>query len=414
MPTGNPWYTNIGESLGKFAQSDAFPVYAGGLAQAMMAPYPNDPKAQIIGGAGGLGAVMGQSNIAAKAAKRQADERAMMNKLLVNLLAGKGLTEAGVPGPTSANITTNPDGTQKVTVTGDGLFGGWEDASRGGMKAPVAPAPPPSAAMTRGSGFLPFYLGLSGSSSGGAGQNLFGLTPEQIASVTTQDIQGGQLGNIRAATLFDNLQRQAMADYYNRQPNVLKAGEMQVNDKTGNWSYYDLDTRRMIDTGIKASARPISEPNLKPTVQVEDFVDPRTGKRLRRQIITRPDGSISYGDWGLSPEASPETGRQWEVTKDLSEIEARIRSGKDVVRSDVDTFNKTSESDYVYIPSKEKTWYGGTKEGFTAKSIPQIPGRPKIRAKDVYDMAKVRSVDIDDILYTLELEAAKGREGLSF
>ena len=57
--------------LSDFINSDAAPVVLGGGAQAVMAKDPTSWQYQL----GGLGAQLGQSNIAAKAAERQATER---------------------------------------------------------------------------------------------------------------------------------------------------------------------------------------------------------------------------------------------------------------------------------------------------------------------------------------------------
>ena len=86
--TGTPTW---GSRIGKFLSNDALPVALGMGAQAAMEEHQTSWPAI----AGRSIVDLGRSNIAAKAAMRQAEERGQLKKMLASVLSGKGSTEAG-------------------------------------------------------------------------------------------------------------------------------------------------------------------------------------------------------------------------------------------------------------------------------------------------------------------------------
>ena len=136
-------FENFTTRVGDFLNSDMLPVALGMGAQGFMAGHPNTWQA----GLGRAGVALGQSNIAAKAARRQAEERRSVNQLIADLLAGKGLTAPGYDGPSSINTKTTPED-QTITVKGNnilpkgergfeaaqGRFGGQQNMEKGGLR----------------------------------------------------------------------------------------------------------------------------------------------------------------------------------------------------------------------------------------------------------------------------------------
>jgi hypothetical protein len=438
MPDGTGF--SLGDSLrgaGKktldFFNSDAFPVMAGMGAQAAMAGHPNTWQSQL----GVVGQQMGQSNIAAKAATRQAEERAAMNRMLTKLLGGQGLTEAGANGPTDIKTSVDPTGTQKITVTGNNIMPNGltqnQNASltpQGASGTPPQTSPPPAQVGTQrpvqpmqpgtGSRMLPFSLAQFGGSSGGTGQSLYGLTPEQISAIGKTDIAGGALGNQSIRGIFNNMQTQAYNDYLDRQQPKKTAAPtsftgMKINDETGTWSYYDRLKGEMVDTKIKATdkERLAGAPNI-PFVEHE-YVD-KNGVR-RRGLF---QGDRPAMDLGVVPEASPEALGAWKMSKELADTAMRLEgemrdtNGNVIKGNDADlyNFNSVAQTPFVYVKKMKSHLWGDDTPSYEKEIIPQIPGTRFQTAKDVQAMADARHASVEDVIYTMRVKAQRARQSL--
>lgn len=148
MPTGQPfdlgaWLGGVGDKALQFAQSPQMPVLAGQLGAAAMGPNQNSWQAQV----GKVGAGFGQSMIAADAAKKQAEERAQLVKILTGLLSGQTLTPDGQPGPSNATLKFGNDG--GYTITQKGEYGSQAGAANPGQMDPKqsGPAQAPQSGM---------------------------------------------------------------------------------------------------------------------------------------------------------------------------------------------------------------------------------------------------------------------------
>jgi hypothetical protein len=406
-----------------FGRSDFLPVALGMGAQAAMGPHQNEWQALL-----GRGVMdLQRSNIAAKAAQRQAVERNTLNSYISKLLSGQGLTPQGTQGPTAFNLKTSPEGEQTITVKGDqlmpggpggnvdprsglggatrpsgggidprGIVGGQGRGTAQGISPPFAPGADPRA--------LPFILAQGVRSSAGATGGsanfpaLAGLTPEQIASVTRQDIAGGALTQKSVSDIFTNMQRQALSDYYGRLPQTagtktpMSFTGMQINNKTGNWAYFDRVQNKRVDTGIKATEEELGA--LKGDGPKEFAPNWREAEYIKNK--TRRRGLFKNGrlvtDLGEIAESTVESGRAFGIDKDLAEIEARIESD-DYVQSDLDNFNKKSEGSYFYKAGK------GFLGGKEAEKVPLPPG---VTAADMYETLRVNpTLKVEDVIRIL-------------
>ena len=89
-----------------FINNDAFPVVMGQAAKAFTAEEPLSWQHQL----GNVGDTLGKSNIAAKAANRQATKQEQLSKMLSDILGGNvPYTDATKDGLTTANIKVNSD-----------------------------------------------------------------------------------------------------------------------------------------------------------------------------------------------------------------------------------------------------------------------------------------------------------------
>jgi len=221
QPSKSPsGFQNFISGLGNFFTSDMAPVALGMGAQAAMGKHQNTWQA----GLGRAAVELQRSKIAAKAATRQAEER----RALIRLLSGQGVTPVDKAGPSKVGLTINPDKTQTIKIDGnkmvDGIFGGKqidevqnidEVGSKGVPRPVTAPAATTQTRAPSGPGTntLPFYLAQAVGSSGGTGESLAGLTPEQIGGIARRDMLGGELGNRSVSDIFTNMQKQAYSDY---------------------------------------------------------------------------------------------------------------------------------------------------------------------------------------------------------
>jgi hypothetical protein len=390
-----PSWEGIKTNVGNFLSSDVAPIWLGGGAQAVMAEHPESWQYQL----GGLAGRMAQSKIAAKAATRQATQRDAYNQMLADLLSGKSLTEAGTPGPTSANLAVNPDGTQKISVTGDKIVSpsdvgkaGQEGGQRTSRLATPTRAPAP--AISRRA--LPFYLAASTGSSGGGGGSLYGLSPEQITNISRTDIMGGELSQRGVGEIYSNLQKQAYADYLGRLPAgttpkpQLSFTDMKIDDKTKTWQFYDRVKGERVDTEIEATEDELSG-SAAPNWSQQEYV---TKDGVRRSGIFK-DGKLAT-DLGVVPETTLETDRFRRGQRDLGEVETLIDdAGDDAVASDIDYFNQFSNGQYVYV-----VW-GTNREVKRVK----IPGGYK--ASDVYATAQKYGLSVADVIASLEANKPK-------
>ena len=252
----------FGQRLGNFVNADAFPVALGMGAQAAMGPDQSSWQAMV----GKAAADFQRSKIAAGAAEEQTRKQDQLRNMIGQLLAGKGLTEAGVPGPTSFATTTNPDGTQKFTLTGDKLMDTVGNSALSGATRSQTPSSPPPVAGVGPSQVgapapiaqsanpwarsLPFFLAQAGKSSG-PGQNLTGLSPEQISNVSRTGLLGEQVTNESIGNIFSNLQKQGYTEYLDRLPQKAKGGLPSAQYKmgaNGNWWSFN-NAGQFVDTG---------------------------------------------------------------------------------------------------------------------------------------------------------------------
>jgi hypothetical protein len=386
-------------NIGTFLGSDAAPVVLGGAAEAVMAGHPDTWQAQL----GRLGAGLGQSKIAAKAATRQAEERNSYNKLLAGLLSGTNLTPAGTPGPTSAKMTVDEKG-QKVEVTGDNIV---DPSAVGTTSAPVtAPATAPTARQRAMANprLLPFYLAASTGSSGGGGGNLFGLSPEQISEISKTDIAGGELSQRGVGEVFGNMKKMALSDYYDRlgypTPTATKPAfsPQKINAETKTWFTFDQNMQKSVDTGIKATKAELAANG--PTVNwvTEEYVT-KEGVRKKGRFA---NGTL-ITDLGVVPEATKETERFRKGQRDIGEVQQLIADAGDNANSaDIDYFNQFSNGQYVYIEVEEPGALFGTNKKVKRVKIPK--GK---RAGDVFATARKYGISVADVIESLQSGISK-------
>lgn len=378
-------------TIGDYLSSDRAPVQLGQLASAVMGPYQNEWQSQL----GNAAATIGQSNIAAKAAGAQAEERASLMRALSKFLSGEGLTPAGSPGPTSATLTAKGDGTSEFKMAGDGSMISPESSPvPGGSTVPKVTSTSPATSV-QSDRMLPFFLALlSGSGSAGGGTDLRGLSPEQIASITQQDISGGALANQSVGNIFENLQRMALADYYDRLPQEQKFKpeypnyiNPKIDNNTKTWWFTDSKSGKNIDSGIAATAKEMSGEK-KPAFTVTERVRP---DGIRERLVLK-DGE-PFTSLGPYPETSEEESRFRSQVKDVADIEDRILSDKGNP-TDIDNFNRYSDSNYIYIPKKE---------GFLGfgKSYEKIDLPPGTKASDVYYTARKYGVSMQAVINSI-------------
>lgn len=367
--------------VGDFFGSDMLPVALGMGAQAVMEEHQNSWPALLGKSAVGLQ----QSKIAADAARRQGNERDSINRLIANLLAGKGLTEQGYPGVTSINLKTAPNKEQTITVKGDeiapafgqsalaaakGNKGQAPSAGPGGGVDPRAGSPAPTTAPnTIGAidpRLLPLILAQGVRSSAGAAGGpqakstvapLSGLTPEQITQITRSGILGAESQQRGINDIFTNMQRQAYSGYLSdrgRAAPIAAAAELAKQNRlsqepfsvqrgaNGNLMIVGKD-RTVTDTGV-----PFQD-----DVQVID-----QGSYL---TLRYPDGRTQT----LSKQMTPQ--QQTEFDRKLTDTAARIdqtitgyidRNGNripatDPVQADVDFYHQNSRSPHVYLKTAD-------------------------------------------------------------
>jgi hypothetical protein len=403
-----PSWEQVKTGVGDFLSSDVAPVALGGAAQAVMADYPTSWQYQL----GGLAGKLGQSNIAAKAAQRQAAQRDAYNRMLADLLSGRSLTEAGMPGPTSANLSVSPGGEQKVSVTGDKIVSPesvGKAGQEGGQRIAPAPAVPArplvtSTAPLSRNRMLPFLLAASAGSSGGGGGNLYGLSPEQITNISRTDILGGELSQRGISDIYSNLQKQAYTDYLDRLPAgsavkpQLSFTDMKIDDKTRTWQYYDRVQGKRVDTGIKATEDELAGTRA-PNWMQQEYV---TDKGVRRSGIFK-DGRL-FKDLGVVPEETPETRRTMASAEDLSRWEARIegKSEDEATPQDIENFNRFSLGQYVYIEKVTPGALWGTNKKIEKVKIPG-----GYTAADIYATSRKYRISIADVIASLEANKKK-------
>lgn len=370
-------FENFTTRVGDFFNSDMLPVALGMGAQGIMAGHPNSWQA----GLGRAGVAMGQSNIAAKAAKRQGEERKSVNQLIADLLAGKGLTEAGYPGVTSIDAKSDPKG-QKITVVGDGIIPHQSNRPLPGVEgqkqsigvgggggtglSPVTAQGPQRSVGSIDPRIFPLLLAQRASSSAGAAGGpqatssvapLAGLTPEQISAITAGDIAGGTLQQKGINDIFTNMQKQAYSDYLGHAGparNIAATAELAKQSRlsqepfsvqrgaNGNLMIVGKD-RTVTDTGVPFQA----------DVQVID-----QGSYL---TLRHSDGRTQ----SLPKQMTPQ--QQTEFDRKLTDTAARIdqtitgyidRNGNriratDPVQADVDFYHQNSRSPRVYLKTAD-------------------------------------------------------------
>jgi hypothetical protein len=219
---------------------------------------------------------------------------------------------------------------------------------------------------------------------------LFGLTPEQIGGISRRDILGQEMLGRSSGEVFQNLVRQAQAGYYNRpdQPTAATSKEsftgLEKNANTGNYSYFDRTSNKMVDTGIKFTAGEKTPPG----VNEHEYI----GKDgIRRRGLFQGGNLIK--DLGVTPESTIEDTRSFDIDKDLADIEDRIRSDN-YVQSDIDNFNSRSKGNYFWVPGEG--FFGGRE----AKKIPLPPG---VKANDMYyTLQKHPEMSVEDVIKILK------------
>lgn len=139
---------NFMAGLENFLAKESTPVALGQVARALMGSDQNSVPALL----GGVATQLGQSRIAANAAKRQAAERQALNRAIIQILSGQTpeLTEEGIEGPTGITLKKSPGGKFKMTIDGDSKTpGGASGTYSSGMQTPTA---------GKGGGFNPRML----------------------------------------------------------------------------------------------------------------------------------------------------------------------------------------------------------------------------------------------------------------
>ena len=257
------------QTLVNFLSSEQAPVVLGKIGQAVMGPNQNTWQAKL----GGVAAELGQSSIAASAAKKRNEAQTGQNAAIAQAIKTGQMppiktTPVGEPGADS--VVTKQDGSG-VTTTIKKENPPPVTQQAPGQQAGAAPAVPPqtpaqsqptvgAAPVNQPQGFMPpgtsmgvspqLPMALAGGGMGDTGQvNLAGLSPEQIASIGKVDNEAQSLRQSRVNELFSNTYKMALTDAVARNdfPDIVEY-KSPLTGQT--YPVRRQDLPRMVDTDI--------------------------------------------------------------------------------------------------------------------------------------------------------------------
>lgn len=364
----------------------------------------------------GVGTLMGQSSLAAKAAAGQQDERKQISTMLARALGGQSLTPAAQPGPTSITFKANPDGavasTQQSTVT----------------PAPTPTQTPAQAVTQPLPDIRPDVSGLLKALSAPP-RDLTGLTPEQINSIMGQEVNMGQLGNQTWDTLSKIIQGNATAQAAKATANdtTPSAEDLYKNALTRK-AYLDMSLAIDNHPGEKAKMEAEIQAKLAAAGKDKALTDSERQKikaEAERQYIVRKMASVPGLDLGqvnpgiliqgLGPNAAADYLAGARTDTRVRDIEAakenlqktqkayaalsRVGTDKGSA-ADVNEWNSNAPDDATF----GLIWTGDTKwfDGLSDNTPLQVQLPQGYTMADVRESARIHNMTVEQVLQKIQ------------